>query len=100
MAHQHFPDEVNVSEVPSIIIIITIAFKGAIRDLASACNSYSCPVSRGYACALVTVVRALAHYFHVFFFRPAKVVFYTHEINPFPTFMIRIKFMLFVVYCY
>ena len=31
------------------------------EDLASACNSYSCPMSRGYACALVTVVRSQAH---------------------------------------
>ena len=43
-------------------------------DLASACNSYSCPMSRGYACALVTVVRALAHYFHVFSFAQLKLL--------------------------
>ena len=42
---------------------------------------------------------ALAHYFHVFFFCSVKVVFYTSEINPFPIFLIWIKFMCFVVYC-
>ena len=44
---------------------------------------------------------ALAHYFHVFFFCSVKVVFfYTSEINPFPIFLIWIKFMCFVVHCY
>ena len=49
-------------------------------------------MSRKYACALVTVVRALAHYFHVFLFCSVKDFFYTHEINPFPIFMITDKY--------
>ena len=55
------------------LVIDTIKYLS--QDLASACNSYSCPMSRGYACALVTVVRALAHYFHVFSFAQLKLFF-------------------------